>query len=482
MTRIKIYGYILLALLPLLGGCEGYLDVNPKSEVTDKKLFSTAEGCEDAIYGIYAEMGNFANRNSLFSMMLSFKYPELMIGNFTVDSNDNTAYLVQRQWKQTNAVTAAENIWIAGYKVIGHVNKALMHILPKSDTEYRHVKLYKGELLALRAFLHFEMARLFAVSFASGDAAAKAKAIPYVTKYGIEVTPYSSLDKVFEQIVKDLTDAEGYLAEDESLVTAARTNAADGFSSCRITHFNLYAVQALLARAYWTMGKLDLAADYAEKVIDSGKFPLMTTAEAWNAVEAGTLNMQETICGLYSLPYTSNFYTYHINSGANIELSDEYREVYATDEAGSDKRYSTWFNTATGQCIKHLNKMYASGESSPTYSGNSIPGLSLIRIPEMYYIVAEANLTTDPGKAMKYLDAVVTSRDLTSFEEREGKITADNIFNERRKEFYADGEDFFNMKRLQKDIELTGAGSFSGTDDATYTIPIPPSVEDNYRQ
>ena len=83
---------------------------------------------------------------------------------------------------------------------------------------------------------------------------------------------------------------------------------------------------------------------------------------------------------------------------------------------------------------------------------------------------------------MKYLDAAGTPRDRPSSGEREGKITADNIFNERRKEFYADGEDFFNMKRLQKDIELTGACTFSGTDDATYTIPIPPSVEDNYRQ
>ena len=62
--------------------------------------------------------------------------------------------------------------------VIGHVNKALSHILPKDDSEFRHTRLYKGELLALRAFLHFEMARIFAVSFASGDAAAKAKAIP----------------------------------------------------------------------------------------------------------------------------------------------------------------------------------------------------------------------------------------------------------------------------------------------------------------
>ena len=78
--------------------------------------------------------------------------------------------------------------------------------------------------------MHFEMVRLFAVSSGSGDSAAKAKAIPYVKSYGIEVTPYSSLDKVFEEIVGDLTEAEKYLAEDEELVTPVRTNAADASS------------------------------------------------------------------------------------------------------------------------------------------------------------------------------------------------------------------------------------------------------------
>ena len=61
MKRMKKYSYILLALPLLLGSCEAYLDVNPKSEVTDKELFSTAEGCEDAIYGIYTEMGTNKN-------------------------------------------------------------------------------------------------------------------------------------------------------------------------------------------------------------------------------------------------------------------------------------------------------------------------------------------------------------------------------------------------------------------------------------
>lgn len=475
---MKKYRFYLLALLPLLGGCEAYLDVNPKSEVTDKELYATAEGCEDAIYGIYAEMG--ADKD-LYGRKLSFEYPETMIGNFTIPQTDPMAYAVQRQWTTDDAVTIAEDIWVAGYKVIGHINKALMHILPKADDVYPHIKLYKGELLALRAFMHFEMVRLFAVSSGSGDTAAKAKAIPYVKSYGIEVTPYSSLDKVFEEIVGDLTEAEKYLAEDEELVTPVRTNAADGFTSCRITHLNLYAVQAMLARVYWTAGNLELAEKYAEKVIDSGKFPLMRTAEAWNAVETGTLNMQETVFGLYSTQYTYNFYRNHIYQGGTLALSSQYSEIYSTDLAGTDKRYSTWFDTGNSWCIKHYNKMYAQGESNPTYSGKSIPGPSLIRIPEMYYIVAEANLTKDPDKAVEYLDYVVTSRELTAFADREGSITEENIYNERRKEFYADGESFFDMKHLQSDVELPGMGVFSGTDDATYTIPIPKSVEDNYR-
>ena len=107
----------------------------------------------------------------------------------------------------------------------------------------------------------------------------------------------------------------------------------------------------------------------------------------------------------------------------------------------------------------------------------------LIRIPEMYYIVAEANLTKDLGKATEYLDYVVTSRDQTAFADREaGKITEENIFNDRRKEFFADGGDFHNMKRLARDLTIPGSGTFSGNDDATYTMPIPASVEDNYRQ
>ena len=488
MKSIKQYSQTLLLLTLLLSGCGAYLDVNPKSEVTDKELFSTAEGCEDAIYGIYAELGG--ESNGLYGQMLAYKYPELMTGNFTINQSDNMAYIVQRQWTHDNAIAVAEKIWTTGYKVIGHVNKALSHILPKDDSEFRHTRLYKGELLALRAFLHFEMARIFAVSFASGDAAAKAKAIPYVKSYGIQVTPYSSLDKVFEFIIADLTEAEKYLEEDATLLPVVRDNAMGDFTSNRITHFNLYAVKALLARAYWTMNDLEKAEGYAQEVIDSGKFPLKTTAGAWNSLETGTLDMQETVVGLYSTTFTYYYYFDLIRSSTSMgsmKLAEQYTSIFEADQEGNaDRRYVAWFDRNNNWCTKHYNVMYASSNdsgSTATYNGNSIPGVSLIRIPEMYYIVAEANLTKDPDKATEYLDYVVTSRDQTAFADREaGKITEENIFNDRRKEFFADGDDFHNMKRLARDLTISGMGTFAGNDDATYTMPIPASVEDNYRQ
>lgn len=491
MKPIEKYIQTLLLALPLLlllGGCEAYLDVNPKSEVTDKELFSTAEGCEDAIYGIYAEIGG--ERNGLYGQMLAYKYPELMTGNFSINQSDNMAYVVQRQWTHDNAIAVAEQIWTTGYKVIGHVNKALFHIQPKADDEFRLTRLYKGELLALRAYLHFEMARIFAVSFASGNAAAKAEAIPYVTSYGIKVTPYSSLDKVFEYIVADLKEAEKYLEEDEALLPALRDNSLGDFTSNRITHFNLYAVKALLARVYWTMNDLEKAETYAQEVIDCGKFPLKTTAGAWNSLETGTLDMQETVMGLYSTTFTYYYYydlIRNTTSMGSMKLSDQYADIFETDQAGNaDRRFVAWFDRNNNWCTKHYNIMYASSSSSgstATYNGNSIPGVSLIRIPEMYYIVAEANLTKDPAKATEYLDYVITSRDQTAFADREtGVATEENLFNDRRKEFFADGGDFHNMKRLARDLTIPGMGTFAGNDDATYTMPVPASVEDNYRQ
>jgi len=472
--------YILCALaLPLLG-CSDFLDVNPKGEVFDKDMFESAEGYEDALYGIYAELGS---QQYLYSDYM-FWIPEVLSINVTLSDNAMSNMAIG-EWSKSTASSLRNDVWKTVYKTINHINNIVSHIEKGGDHEFPHTPLYKGEALALRALLHFDMLRMYGAPIWA-DEASKARAIPYVSKYSFDITKFSSLDEAYEKIIADLKEAEKCLAEDETLVETVRTNASNGgFTSCRIIHMNLYAVQALLARVYWSKNDMANAAIYAKKVIDSGKFGFRPTT-AFNQPDNGTLDLDETIFGIYSTKsQKENANKYQLSGGSaasSFTLATDYRSLYLDGSSSSqtDYRLAAWFDEGSNTLRRLVSPTYYTSDE-PSYSGKSILGINMIRIPEMYYIVAEANLTKDPDKAVEYLDYVVTSRELTAFADREGSITEENIYNERRKEFYADGESFFDMKHLQSDVELPGMGVFSGTDDATYTIPIPKSVEDNYR-
>lgn len=83
--------------------------------------------------------------------------------------------------------------------------------------------------------------------------------LPYVTKYSFDIKDFDSYDAVYESILSDLGRAEEYLAEDATLVPADRDKTANSFTDARIAHMNLYAVQALIAKVYWSKDDLDNA-------------------------------------------------------------------------------------------------------------------------------------------------------------------------------------------------------------------------------
>ena len=64
----------------------------------------------------------------------------------------------------------------------------------------------------------------------------------------------------------------------------------------------------------------------------------------------------------------------------------------------------------------------------------------------------------------------------------EGGITADDIYIERRKEFYGEGQQWFNMKRLKKDIQISESNVLDGRLDKNYKMLIPndEDLRDNY--
>ena len=73
---------ILLACISLFFlGCGNFLDINPESEVVNDDMFSTAEGVEDALYGVYMSMV----KEDMYGGDMSVLFPEILAQNFLTD-------------------------------------------------------------------------------------------------------------------------------------------------------------------------------------------------------------------------------------------------------------------------------------------------------------------------------------------------------------------------------------------------------------
>ena len=167
-------------------------------------------------------------------------------------------------------ITAA--IWQNNYNAIANANNLLAHIddNPSLFSRDNH-DVIKGEALALRAFLHFDLLRCFGVSFAVNP---DQPAIPYVTALTYHVFPQLTVREVAEAIGKDLDAAEALLKNSDPIVTGRTiTESVDnGYLANRQLHLNYYAVKALQARLYMWTGDYQKAYDAACEVIDSKKF------------------------------------------------------------------------------------------------------------------------------------------------------------------------------------------------------------------
>lgn len=466
----KLFTTILLA--SALTSC-GFLDVNPKGEVFDQDMYSTAEGYEDALYGIYAELGTATYLYSDYMYWI----PEVLSINSSI-SDLGLQYMAVAQWYAYNATSIRNGVWGASYKVINHLNNIIGHIEEGGEDQFRYSRIYKGEALALRALVHFEVLRLFGAPVWA-SAADKARAIPYVDKYSFSITPFSSVDQAYEKIIADLEEAERCLAEDEELLPRQRDNSsAGGFTSCRIIHMNLYAVQALLARVYWSRNDLDNAAVYADKVIKSGKFSFRDKS-SFVQFDNGTLDLKETIFGIYSQSSNSkNAAKYGLSgSGTSLVIASDWRSLYndGSSSTGSDYREAAWFDGSRLRVL--VNNSFIEGSGS--YSGPSILGVNVLRISEMYYIMAESLLSSDSEAATLYYDEAVASRGLDRLTESGRTVNSEILYNERRKEFYGEGLHWHDMKRLGKDIQADATTFLSGTDINTYKLPLPTSEEAN---
>ena len=209
---------ILLALLPLLlfSSCEKFLDVRPKSEIPVTLHFDRESGYKDQLTGVYTKMCG----TSMYGREMTFGLIEVLSQNYDLNAN-NTVYFYASQYnyEETNTKSKIDAVWADTYNCIANLN-VMLEYLDKADTTIftgNNYKVYKGEALGLRAFLHFDLLRIFAPSYARNPSA---PAIPYVKEYAPKITPQTTVSQTLDLIISDL-EASVELLKSDSLYASA---------------------------------------------------------------------------------------------------------------------------------------------------------------------------------------------------------------------------------------------------------------------
>jgi hypothetical protein len=459
----------LLAAIVALASCSDWLEVLPKSRVLANRHFESEQGYADQLTGVYTHMSSTA----LYGRELTFGLREVISQNYDLNVASPYAPAARYDYEEVNVKAIITNAWAGSYTAIANLNLMLEYMETVDPARFsgRNYNVYRGEALGLRAFLHFELLRMFAPAPASNPGA---PAIPYVTEYSTQVTPLSTVSQALGRVIAELEAASEYLKSDTLYLA---TDPADAYNvrAERARRFNYYAAHATLARAYLWQGDLENAGKHAEEVIDSAStrfaWTHYTAAAATNIMERDAIYKGEHIFRLDMNKMDEIIEPYFTaSSGAAGKFSpgetkmDQIYEVTAA-ALGMDYRY-TWHYLYDGG-ERYLAKFWQ--PEGGAYN-NMMP---LIRLSEMYYIAAEARAQSDPARAVRYLNTAREHRGLGNYplpETLSPTEIENEIYKEYRKELLGEGQLFYYHKRLNHAII---PGSSRPGNDAVYVFPLP---------
>lgn len=472
-------------LSTVAGGCNSWLDVTPEGTIEADRMFEDETGYEESLAGIYQSMGNaYTYGCNLITVPDAMAQYWLLPGG-----TENLAPIKKFNFAHSDAEEYINNVWKYMYISVANANLLLSYLDDEGPMSTKIYKIIKGEALGLRAFMHLDLLRLFGPQ----PADLNGEAIPYRTQFTNTTVPNMTVGEVLAAAEKDLLDAYGLLEEDP-IKTYGRKNSslsnynsgiAENFRGCRM---NYYAVCATLARLYMWKGNKEEAAKYAQEVIDANRiFWLVKRSE----INGNYLFQSEVLFGLYlgSDIQSKLSSIFGVSSSGNSEVltvsSGYISSIFLAGEGATDdyRNASYMWNTNTGGVEGKAPNKYSWSISGSVPASNDIqPIVPLLRLGEMYYIVAEANADMpENGISRRFLDELRASRNLSklSREDYTSSEYIELILADARREFIAEGQLFYLYKRMNRAIP-TESGSI-GIHEVEWQFPVP-KTESEYNK
>ena len=434
--KMKNIKYIILALSGffLVTSCDRQLDVTPEQSIVTDKAISTPENINNILIGTYAITGRadfLGGDVQMYADLLGNSNYLYWYGTYASLRNIYTKSIVS-----DNAYV--RDTWQYAYKAIYQTNVILDNLNVVTDTDDK--TRIEGEAKFLRAINYFELVRFYGKQYVAGTNNTQL-GVPIVLDSKIDFSgdlsvARNTVEEVYTQVIKDLTEAITKLPSDNSY------------------YADEYSAKALLARVYLQKGDYVNARALANDVIENSEKSLVATFE-------GAFNTGEnTSEDLFAMQVTSQsgindlntFYADEIygGRGGDIAVRDEYVDLFEASDVRGDFFYYNGY-----------------GDRLTTKFKNQFGNLHVIRLAEMYLIRAEANLTLGTSVGATPEDDVNEIRNRAHASSL-SVVTQADIMEERSRELGFEGFLIHDIKRTKGSV-----GSLSwNSDKLVFPIPL----------
>lgn len=439
-----------------LTSCSDFLDKEPTNALPVDGTITSVEDLKYAINGV-----NYRLTVERMSYPSEFGiYADLLTDNYKIIKDNGQASPISMYTVDKTHQFSENEYWMF-YKCITQANKALAEAAKMEQTAT--VKDLEGQLLAMRALYHFDLARIYAhIPSTVSDVNAEQSGIAIVTEVKTPeyVAKRNTLKETYDQIIKDFTDA-AELMQDEPVCG----------------YFSKYAAIALRARAYLYMGEYQKAIDDAETVFGSGKFSLYDIdnySKVW--LQEGTSE------SIYELLITSNYTPQRYAIGYYADS-----EGYSEMGFNPDGKLYTYLSQNPQDVRSKMTKNQLTAKSNAAIYPGKFPGRDgnlyvnnpkIIRLSELYLIAAEASVNLNrPKDAAGYINTLLKKR-ITDYQDVE-TVTIDDVIDQYCYELFQENQIAFAYWRNKKSVKNQVNKVINYNDNQTI-LPIPQREIDIY--
>tara|TARA_R110002012_G_scaffold290058_1_gene483484 strand:- start:12330 stop:13823 length:1494 start_codon:yes stop_codon:yes gene_type:complete len=435
--RTKLIYTLLVILTILTQSCDTYLDLKPEDGTVRDEFWKTKEDIQAGVIGVYSSLLNPPPSESDITIVeYIFMYGELRGG---MVSPGAFATEDQRDVLTSNILPSnTTSNWSSFYRVINYCNTVIdlaPGVIDQDPTlTQEQLDNYLSEVLAIRAYLYFTLARTFK------DVPIKLSAT-LSDKENFQI-PTSTQAEVFAQVLLDLNEAERLGVEDYGTRDQNKG---------RITK---HAINAMQADVHLWMENYDEALNATNKIINTGNFALINGNSQWLNIVYAQGNSSESI---FEFQYTTQnlnpFYTLFFQRPQYLAATPVLEQIFGVDFNNPENKD---IRGERGSLVPGTNEIYK-------YTGlNTVVRKSLQESDTHWFVYRYADVLLMKAEALNELNrgeealAIVNElrEERNAIRQTQEQLSVDNqdgirlyILAERARELAFEGKRWFDILR-----------------------------------